>query len=171
MCVIRHSIVGSQYDASGLDLGVYPQRDAVRVAPRGELDLANVATLQAQLDELHAAGFAHVVLDLRELDFMDSTAVRLILREVRLARGAGRRFSLIKGSPPVQRVLEVSGVSAQLDFGERLGTPAVIEEAPSPAELDRRSSTIGFQRYIAQLRQQGRATRLTPGHRGRQHAR
>lgn len=95
-----------------------PQRDAVRVAPAGELDLANAAALQAQLDDLHDAGFKHVVLDLRELTFMDSAAVRLILKEDRLARSTGRHLSLIEGSPTVQRVLNICGVADQLDFAD-----------------------------------------------------
>ena len=95
-----------------------PQRDVVRVAPTGELDLASAAALQAQLDDLHDAGFTHVVLDLRELTFMDSAAVRLILKEDRLARSTGRRLSLIEGSPTVQRVLNTCGVADQLDFAD-----------------------------------------------------
>lgn len=100
-------------------IAVDPQRDVVRVAPAGELDAANAGALQAQLDDLHGAGFKHVVLDLRELTFMDSTAIRLILEEDRLARSSGRRLSLIKGSPAVQRVLSICGLSEQLDFTAR----------------------------------------------------
>jgi anti-anti-sigma factor len=38
-------------------------------------------SLEAQLRELHDVGFEHVVLDLRELAFIDSTGLRLILSE------------------------------------------------------------------------------------------
>lgn len=169
---IRSRIVRSQYDPAGLLVDVHPQRDTVRVAPGGELDLANVATLQAQLDELRDAGFTQVVLDLRELAFMDSSAVRLILREDRIARSTGRRFSLIKGIPAVQRVLDVCGLTEELDFCDPRRAPAVARRAPArPASLDRPGLGIAFQSYLAQLRRQGRAaTRLSPRRSGRTQA-
>lgn len=143
----------------------------MRVAPGGELDLANAATLQAQLDELRGAGFQHVMLDLRELTFIDSSAVRLILREDRLARSAGRRFSLIKGPPAVQGVLDVCGVLDRLDFGEPVAARSVVRRAPSGSALDGPHLSIAFQCYLAQLRQQGRATsRLRPRSTRRTHA-
>ncbi len=84
---------------------VHPERDVVRVAAVGELDLATVAQLQAQIRELRDAGFAHLVLDLRQLTFMDSNGVALILDEDRLARRNGQDFSLISDTPAMQRVL------------------------------------------------------------------
>jgi anti-sigma B factor antagonist len=84
---------------------VHPERDFVRVAAVGELDVATVPELQAQISALRAAGFARLVLDLRQLTFMDSSGVALILDEDRAARRNGRDFSLISGSPTVQRVL------------------------------------------------------------------
>ncbi|MDP1849261.1 MAG: STAS domain-containing protein [Solirubrobacteraceae bacterium] len=144
-------------------MSVHPQRGAVRVAPCGELDVASAASLQAQLDELRVAGFEHVVLDLRELTFMDSSGVRLILGEDRLARSAGRRFSLIAGVPAVQRVLGVCGVSAQLDLDDRFAEPASGRVVWRHADVDRQRLSIAFQGYVAQLRRQGRSTRrLSP---------
>lgn len=143
---------------------MHPQRDAVRVVPGGELDMANAGALQAQLDELRAAGFAHVMLDLRQLTFMDSSGVRLIFREDRRARSAGHRFSLIAGSPEVQRVLTVCGLEERLDFGDPVAqAPPKRVVSPRPAGAERPGLGLAFQCYLAQLRQQGRATsRLSP---------
>jgi anti-sigma B factor antagonist len=131
----------------------------VRVTPNGELDLANAGALQAQLDELRTAGFAHVVLDLRELTFMDSSGVRLIFREDRRARSAGHRFSLIAGNATVQRVLSVCGLADRLDFGAPLKDRARSRRDPArPVDLAGPSLGIAFQSYLAQLRHQGRST-------------
>jgi anti-anti-sigma factor len=70
--------------------------------------------LEAQLHELRDSGFAQVVLDLRQLTFMDSTVIRLILSEDGLARCNGHEFSLISGPPAVQRVLDICGVERHL---------------------------------------------------------
>ena len=141
----------------------------MRVTPSGELDLSNAAALQAQLDELRAAGFAHIMLDLRELTFMDSSGVRLIFREDRRAHSAGHRFSLIAGSPEVQRVLSVCGLEERLDFGDPVAqVPLKRNVAPRPAGGERPGLGIAFQSYLAQLRQQGRATaRVGPRGTGR----
>ncbi len=99
-----------------LRVEVHPEGAAVRVVPVGELDLATVGQLEAELDGLRAAGLGEVVLDLRELAFIDSTGVRLILAEERGAREDGREFGLIGGPPAVQRILEISGVVEHLRF-------------------------------------------------------
>jgi anti-sigma B factor antagonist len=95
---------------------VRPERDAVRVVPVGELDVDTAGELEAQLDELLDAGFDTVVLDLRELDFIGSTGIRAILLGSERARDAGCDFSIISGSPAVQRVFDVCGLLEQLRF-------------------------------------------------------
>ena len=89
---------------------VHPERDAVRVAPAGELDLTTAALLEKQLHELRSAGFERVVLDLRALTFIDSSGIRVVVAEHRFAEQAERRFSVICGPPAVQRALEVCGL-------------------------------------------------------------
>ena len=58
---------------------VEPARESVFVRPVGELDLSTVPVVDAQLSELVDAGFRRLVLDLRELRFLDSTGLRLLL--------------------------------------------------------------------------------------------
>ena len=132
----------------------------MRVATAGELDLPNSAALRAQLRELRQAGVQNVVLYLRELTFMDSAGVRLILDEDRLARATGGRFSLIKGVATVQRVLDLCGLSERLDFGEAPPPPVPTRSAPARrARVEPPAMGIAFQCYLAELRQQGRGPR------------
>jgi anti-anti-sigma factor len=95
---------------------VEPERGRVRVAPHGELDLATAPDVERRLRELRESGFDRVVFDLRELDFMDSTGLRLIMREDAAARADGRTFALIPGPPAVQRIFEVACVEDRLTF-------------------------------------------------------
>jgi anti-sigma B factor antagonist len=90
----------------------------VRLIPRGEIDLASVDELEAQLRELRATGFDHLVLDLRQVTFMDSTGLRLILSWDDAAREDGIDFSLVPGTPGVQRLFEITGVLGRLAFAE-----------------------------------------------------
>jgi anti-sigma B factor antagonist len=89
------------------------------VAPTGELDLSGAAVLQAELDRLADEGeLGGVVLDLRGLEFMDSSGLRLVVLTDMRAREAGRRFALVRGGDTVHRVFEITRMSERLDFVE-----------------------------------------------------
>jgi anti-sigma B factor antagonist len=102
---------------------VEPADGQVRVIPRGEIDLASVDELDAKLRELREDGFDHLVLDLREVTFMDSTGLRLILAWDETARQDGLDFSLMRGSATVQRLFEITGVLGRFEFVEAEGGP------------------------------------------------
>jgi anti-sigma B factor antagonist len=116
------------FDRSGLEpfrCELESRRDAVHVRPIGELDLAAVPVVEAQLAELTAAGFAHLVLDLREVSFLDSSGLHLILTWDARARDDGLAFELIPGPAPVQRMFDVTGVAERLSFaGAACAQPA-----------------------------------------------
>lgn len=95
---------------------VVPERDLVRVCPRGALDVATASVLEEQLAELRAAGFRRLLIDLRELRFMDSTGLRLVLRWDAAARSDGFELGVMAGGPAIQRVFELTGTLERLPF-------------------------------------------------------
>jgi anti-sigma B factor antagonist len=97
---------------------VVPGRGHVRVAPVGELDLATGPVLERTLRELEESGFDRLVVDLRGVEFMDSSGLRLIMRWAEIARRDGCDLSLIAGPPGVQRVFETTGLLDRLTFVE-----------------------------------------------------
>jgi anti-anti-sigma factor len=95
------------------------QTDArLLVSARGELDLATAPELEdALLPPLH--GGADVVLDLRALEFMDSTGVRVIVAAHLAAQEHDGAFAVaVVPDGPVARVLEISGLDAVLRMVE-----------------------------------------------------
>jgi anti-anti-sigma factor len=87
------------------------------IAPTGELDLSGAALLEDELDRLAAEpDLSSVLLDLRQLEFMDSSGLRLVVLADMKAREAGRRFALIKGTETVHRVFEITRMSERLEF-------------------------------------------------------
>jgi anti-anti-sigma factor len=94
------------------------ERDVhARVALRGELDLPAAAQLEPELDRLAGEpGVEVVTLDLRGLEFLDSSGLRLIVVVERRLRDAGRRLVLVRGPQPVQRVFEITRMTERLDF-------------------------------------------------------
>jgi len=95
---------------------VVHERARVRIAVAGELDIVSAPRLEETLRTFLYTGFGRVVLDLRRLTFIDSTGVNLVLRYGRAARGAGQRFGLIAGPPPVELVFALTGTDAFFDF-------------------------------------------------------
>lgn len=97
-------------DAGGLAIDLRPERDRERmvVMLSGELDLASVGSVEAAVQELYATGFASVVLDLRELTFIDSTGLRLLLRLDEQAWASGVALAIIDGEGPVRRLLRLT---------------------------------------------------------------
>ena len=87
------------------------------VTATGELDLSGASLLEPELERLVAdPGLATVVLDLRGLEFLDSSGLRLIVLVDMRAREAGRRFVLVRGGDTVHRVFEITRMSERLDF-------------------------------------------------------
>jgi anti-sigma B factor antagonist len=87
------------------------------IAPTGELDLSGAAVLQGEIDRLaEDAAVGGMVLDLRGLEFMDSSGLRLVVLADMRAREAGRRFALVRGADMVHRVFEITRMSDRLDF-------------------------------------------------------
>ena len=82
----------------------------------GELDLATASVLHDQLAELRDAGFRQLIVDLRELVFMDSTGLRCILDYDAQGRNDGFSIGLNQGPSAVRRVFEITGTAAHLSF-------------------------------------------------------
>ena len=100
--------------AAPFRVDVHPEREVVRVAPVGELDMATAPLLERELVELRSSGFDHLVLDMRGLTFLDSSGIRVVVAEHRSAQASDREFSLISGPRAVQRVLELCGLLEHL---------------------------------------------------------
>jgi anti-anti-sigma factor len=87
---------------------------AAVIAVAGELDLASGPELEAQLHQISAADTELVVVDLRELEFMDSTGLSIIVRAHQRLTGEGCTLGLVRGSPQVQRLLDLTGVADRI---------------------------------------------------------
>jgi len=84
---------------------------SARLVLRGELDTASVPDADRTLLDLLERGFDRVVVDLRELDFMDSMGVKFLVNGRDTARELGVEIALAYGEGVVERVLTVSGVA------------------------------------------------------------
>jgi anti-anti-sigma factor len=78
---------------------------------RGELDDSSVGTANDALTKVLSGGFDRVDLDLRRLEFMDSTGIKFLIDARDAAEELGIKIALqVQRGGLVERVLGVSGV-------------------------------------------------------------
>src|SRR5919201_6230935 len=82
----------------------------VSVALHGELDLEHAYMFDAELRGLEADGPPCVILDLRELSFLDSCGLARILAARKRARREHWRLVLVRGPAAVQRLFALTAL-------------------------------------------------------------
>ena len=90
--------------------------DTVCVGLRGELDMEHAYTFDEELRRVEERAPAILVIDLRELWFMDSAGLGRLLAARRRARRARRRLILVRGSAAVQRLLALTAVDESFEI-------------------------------------------------------
>ena len=80
----------------------------VAVSPQGELDLASAEELIREVHDLWSAGSEAILIDLRSLEFLDSSGLRALLGLREAAARARRELALHPGPPVVQRIFDLT---------------------------------------------------------------
>ena len=88
------------------------------LALAGELDLSSGSTLEQALERLLSGDARQVIVDLRQLEFMDSTGLSILIKAQQRAEQGGKRLALVKGPPQVQRLLTLTGVAERIPFAD-----------------------------------------------------
>jgi anti-sigma B factor antagonist len=84
----------------------------------GELDVASSVLLTEQLEKLSAVEF--VIVDLSELEFIDSRGIGVLVKAHQTTSGQGRRFAVVNGTGQVAQMLELTGLAEQLTVVDTL---------------------------------------------------
>ena len=106
--------VGSPPVQSHFRLEVRNEGRSTVISVSGELDLASSPALQEELDRVAASDSQMLIIDLRELDFMDSTGLSVLVRAHQRIEEQGRQLAMVKGPQQVQRLLSLTGVADRL---------------------------------------------------------
>ena len=101
-----------------LTVRVEPDGEELLVRAFGELDLSNAKTLEAELRRAIGGDAPGVVLDLSGVTFIDSAGLRVLLLMAKHSLQNGGRLCLLRGSEPVDRVIEVGGVESSLPLAD-----------------------------------------------------
>jgi anti-sigma B factor antagonist len=87
------------------------------VALAGELDMANAATLTAELERVEGEGAELITIDMRELEFIDSTGIAILVAAHRRLNADHERIRVVRSrASGVQRVIDVTGLEKEIPF-------------------------------------------------------
>ena len=115
----------------------------VEIAIQGELDLATAPQLEAEFERVGALdGVELVIVDLRDLAFLDSTGLRRSSSSTR-SRAAGVELAVVRGPRAVERLFAVMQLDQKLrivDDPADLGLRAGASRRPSSGRGGRAAS-------------------------------
>jgi anti-sigma B factor antagonist len=120
---------GSSRREAVVDLlvGTRPGPGCTVVEVRGELDMATSVQLQESLRRLVDAGDRHLVVDLAEVGFMDSSGLGALVTVFQTLTDADGWLRLAAVQPTVRRVLSITSVD------RAIGVYDSVEEAAADA--------------------------------------
>lgn len=96
-----------------MDLGLdVTEHGATTVlAVRGEVDVYTAPRLREKLVELVSQGRRNIVVDLEEVDFLDSTGLGVLVGGLKRLRSHDGDLSLVCTQPRILKVFEITGLT------------------------------------------------------------
>jgi anti-sigma B factor antagonist len=87
---------------------------------RGEVDIAGVDELREALHHLIDSGSRHLVLDLDQVTFIDSTGLGVLVGACRRAQSRDGSLSVVGARPRLLATFRLTGLTGVFTFFERL---------------------------------------------------
>ena len=94
----------------GLDINQGIHDDALVLCVVGDVDLSNVSYFIERLYEASANGDRKILLDLSEVEFVDSTVVNALYSAAPRIRQYGGDLAIVVSDTPAARVLDLAGI-------------------------------------------------------------
>lgn len=101
-------------------LAVATRADARVLQLSGEFDASAVERALEEVTTLLDSGVLHLIADCRELRYVNSTGLGVILHFSRVTRERGGSFRLCQVSEPVYEIIEIIGATTLLELHDTL---------------------------------------------------
>ena len=96
-----------------------PLSEAVTVVIAGELDHCAAPQIRRMLDDLlRDPALTHLILDLENLTFMDSSGIGVLLGRLRTLQARGGTLSVKNMQPSVEKLFRLSGLQRVIGIEE-----------------------------------------------------
>ncbi len=86
------------------------------IALEGEVDVYTAPQLKQQMISLLEGGAREVVVDLSRVDYLDSTALGVLIGGLKRLREMDGNLALVCPSPRIRRVFEITGLDKIFDI-------------------------------------------------------
>lgn len=91
----------------------------------GELDISTAAEVEARLLQIEEdEAPERLIIDLRDVQFLDSTGLSFLINADRRARDSGRELTVVSGTGAPRRILVTSGLYGLIDIVDDLAPNA-----------------------------------------------
>lgn len=97
-----------------MQIDIQPRQHATVVVIAGSVDGLTADTLLGALQDCVEDGHTRLVADLQQVEYTSSAGLRALLATVKHARQRGGDLRLARMTPPVRKVLELSGFTTIL---------------------------------------------------------
>lgn len=98
------------HDELSIDIKSQHNGDALVFKLRGSLDLATAPSVRAALLEAADEGKHEIIVDLTQLEFLDSTGLGALIGAYRRAVEHAGRVALVVSDGPIARLLNITGL-------------------------------------------------------------
>jgi anti-sigma B factor antagonist len=90
------------------------------IVARGEIDVATSPILRSELTSALASQPQELTLDLRDVSFVDSSGLGVMVGALkRLREAGGQRFAIVELQDSVRKVFDITGLDSLFDLGSR----------------------------------------------------
>ena len=84
----------------------------------GELDQSCAAEIREKIDkDINMHSIINLVMDFDRVDFMDSSGIGMLIGRYKLIKARGGKMLIIRTSPQVDKIIELSGLKGLIEFG------------------------------------------------------
>jgi anti-sigma B factor antagonist len=110
------------------------------IAVRGEVHVSTAPEFSERLNEAIATGKTGVVIDMTDVEFIDSTGLSVLLNALRRVTRQQGRLALVVSNPTVLRLFEITRLDSTFDIAptrdeaiSRVNLDGTNGDAPPPA--------------------------------------
>ena len=93
-----------------LSVSVEADGDAVKLAARGEMDLATADIVDRELVKAEASDARRIILDLSGVEFIDSSGLKVLVYAARRSNSDSNRLAVVPGTGQVAKMLKLTGI-------------------------------------------------------------
>ena len=126
--------MGYSQPQSGIEIESCQEGGGYIIQVRGELDLASCPELEEEIELAERTDAVRIVIDVDELDFIDSTGLGVLLVAKRRADRDGNRLRFTRGSGQVADLFRLTALDKTLPFLRELDGDPGARFAPRSAE-------------------------------------